>query len=368
MKKWVIVLMMGVVLVSSGCSAVNNNEAETTEPLPVNQVAATSAEGALSAPEAVEEPSTETNIEPTAPAPTPDEAISEIVHATRPDVPVYSQSLPGECNTGYAYTFPGFTVKPPCDNTNINLFERAVSVDLADFYHYVDILSAKAGKDNNWHYLSMELFGAGLPPEGVDLTYYFELDVDQDGRGDILLAVQNLDLYITDWTVSGVQVYGDGNKDNGGMTAIRPDKNSGDGYEMLLFDGGVGDDPDLVWVRHNPDRIQQVEFAFKPSLLNGRSSFMWWAGARLGEFDPAAFDFVDSQDLKAFYAVDTTCGMVQGQETAYNIRKCYIPPTPTQPRIQDVPPAFVCIKPPHPDPQSNCWIWFEDLCQWICFN
>jgi hypothetical protein len=27
-----------------------------------------------------------------------------------------------------------------------------------------------------------------------------------------------------------------------------------------------------------------------------------------------------------------------------------------------------CVQPPYPDPQNACWIWFEDLCQWVCVN
>jgi|GEM_PF-3687149 len=28
----------------------------------------------------------------------------------------------------------------------------------------------------------------------------------------------------------------------------------------------------------------------------------------------------------------------------------------------------ICIKPPHPDPENNCWIWFPDKCKWECWN
>lgn len=37
-------------------------------------------------------------------------------------------------------------------------------------------------------------------------------------------------------------------------------------------------------------------------------------------------------------------------------------PTP-KPEKEDI-----CIKPPHPDPENNCWIWFPDKCQWECWN
>ncbi|MDX9990812.1 MAG: hypothetical protein RBS68_02075 [Anaerolineales bacterium] len=289
-----------------------------------------------------------------------------ISHQSRPGNPLYSQALPGECNTGFNYKI-GFRVRPPCDTWGTNMLERAVSADMSSFYHYIDILSARVGKSGDWFYASFDLFGAGMAEEGVPLTYFFELDLDQNGRGDILLAVQDLDLYISEWSVTGVRAWRDLNGDVGGPTAVRPDGQSGDGYETLVFDQGLGDDPDLAWVRHNPDNYQRIEFAFKPALLDRKESFMLWAGAMRGRFDPQAFDLVDSQSETALYEVDTTCGWVFGHEKGYNLKKCFVAPDPTKAPQEESGPA-ICIKPPHPNPQDGGWVWNEAKCKWELWN
>ena len=300
-----------------------------------------------------------------------------IVHQTQPGAPVYTQSITSECNTGYNFNSDNFDVQPPCDSWNINLLERAVSADLSQFYHYLDILSARAGMSDGWIYLSMELFGAGVPTDGIEYTYFFEIDRDQNGRGDLLVSATNLDLYGTDWTVTGVRAQQDLNGDVGGITAVRADGSPGaDGYETKVFEEGYGDDPDLVWVRRNPTLSNRIEFAFKPELLGTDLNFMWWAGAMRGEFDPQAFDLVDSQNSEEFFEIDTTCGMVYGREGAYNIKRCYVAPVPTptvhsqqhQEQPTEQPTEEVCVQPPHPDPQNNCWVWFPDDCEWVCIN
>ncbi len=293
-----------------------------------------------------------------------------IVHLTQPGNPVFTQAITNECNTGFNFNSSTYKVQAPCDSWDINLLERAVSADLNQFYHYLDILSARAGLADGWLYFSIDLFGGGVPADGVDLTYFVEIDRDQNGRGDVLIAVTNLDLYGSDWTTTDVKAFQDLTGDVGGITAVRSDHlPSADGYETRVFDDGRGDDPDLVWVRRNPDRFNQVEFAIKMDLLDNDTNFMWWVGALRGSFDPQAFDLVDSQDRVSFFEIDTTCGLVYGQEEAYNLKKCYVAqiPTPTQAATVE-PTEEVCVQPPHPNPQDNCWIWFPEVCEWICFN
>lgn len=303
----------------------------------------------------IEETSTEANI---------------IEHQDIPGEPTYSQSLPSDCNTGFNVENGTFSIKAPCDNWAINLLERPVSADQSKFYHYLDILNAKAGQSDEWLFFRIDLFGAGFPDDGTDFTYYFELDTNQDGRGNYLLAVTDLDLYATEWSVTGLQVYKDQNGDVGSAIAIRPDNNAtGNGYDTLLFDQGLGDDPDLAWVRHNPSHYNQIEFAVKKSLVGSQTNLMWWAGAMLGSFAPQSFDLVDSFTQDTLYSIDTTCGWVLGRETSYNIRKCYIAPEPTEgPTRSSQPVEEVCVQPPNPNPQDGCWIWIEEDCEWVCFN
>lgn len=349
-----ITLSLVLVLLLAGCSlgqAASPSEspapAASTEPPPepASQASVTPAS------ETASETSTET-------------ALPEITHLVTPGVPIYNQWLPEECNTGFNFNRPGYRIHAPCDSWGTNLLERPVSADLSSFYHYIDILGARVGRSGDWMYASLDLFGAGVPEDDTPYTYFFELDLDQNGRGDILIAATNLALYTTDWTVSGVQAWQDSNGDVGGPTAIRPDGQTGNGYETMLFDQGQGEDPDLAWVRRSPDAYDRIEFAFKPSLLQGKASFLWWAGALHGPFDPGKFDLVDSATEDTLYAVDTTCGLAFGGQSGFNVKFCYIPTgSSAAPEEPDS-----CIQPPHPDPQNNCWWWDSAACQWICIN
>ena len=320
---------------------------------------------------------TQVETEEVATEPAASDPTDAIVHLTYPGNPVFTQAITSECNTGYNFNSSTYKVQAPCDSWDINLLERAVSADLSQFYHYLDILSARAGLSDGWFYFSIDLFGAGVPADGVDLTYFVEIDRDQNGRGDVLISVTNLDLYGSDWTTTGVKAFQDLTGDVGGITAVRSDNlPSADGYETMVFDDGKGEDPDLVWVRRNPDRFNQVEFAIKIDLLDNDTNFMWWVGAMRGNFNPKAFDLVDSQDRASFFEIDTTCGLVYGREETYNIKKCYVAPIPTPTvRTQNSgqvataqPTEEVCIQPPHPDPQNNCWVWFPEDCEWVCIN
>jgi hypothetical protein len=352
MKKNIFVILLVFAFILPACSMPQTSAQPAASEIPVQPVA-------------ILPESPATSVAPTdAPVSAPVAATeTPIAHKTLPGAPAYQQQLPGECNTGFNYQPVGYQVRPPCDVWHTALLERAVSADMGTYYHYLDILSAQMGRGGDWYYASLDLFGAGVPADGVSLTYFFELDFNQDGRGDVLLAVENIDLYGTEWTVSGVRAWRDLNEDVGGATPIRPDSQGGDGYETLIFDQGLGDDPDLAWVRRDPNRSQRIEFAFKPALLADNGSFMWWGGAMRGNFDPAAFDLVDANMETMLYEIDTTCGWVFGHEKAYNVRKCFIAPDPT-PKPKD----DICVKPPHPDPQNNCWIWFPDKCQWECWN
>lgn len=361
------IFIMSLLLTS--CSPTPESSA-VTEDYPL-----ASATEATQAPETeeteTEEPeSTEAVIEETLATEDVSSDISDVDHTNIPGEPAYSQSLPGECNTGFNVDNGAFSVKAPCDNWAINLLERPVSTDQTEFYHYLDILNAKAGQSGDWLYFRIDLFGAGFPDDDIPFTYYFELDTNQDGRGEYLIAVTNLDLYTTEWSVAGVQVYQDRNGDVGGRTAIRPDGSSNtDGYDTLIFDAGLGDDPDLAWARHDPSHANQIEFALKKSLVGSQVNLMWWAGAMMGTFNAQDFDLVDSASEDTLFAIDTTCGWFLGRETTYNIRKCYIAPEPTAgPANPSAPAEDVCVQPPNPNPNDGCWIWIEEDCEWVCFN
>jgi len=313
--------------------------------------------------------------EPTQAAPTAGEAPAAtqsapvVEHKDIPGNPRYAYNVPDECNTGFNFK-PGFTLRTACDRWATNVLERPVSSDMNLYFHYIDILGSSLGSDNMWIYARLELFGAGMPEDGSPFAYYVELHTDQDVRGETLVLADNLDLFANEWTTTGVKVYVDRDGDVGALTAVRPDYDSGNGYETLVFDQGQGEDPDLAWVRHNPDLVHVIEFAFKADAVDRATSLMWWGGAMRGALDPQRFDLVDSYGETALFEVDSTCGWVMGSQKGYNFKLRYIAPNPTATERPDKaqPAPKVCVQPPHPNPQNNCWVWEPDKCAWVCYN
>ena len=112
-----------------------------------------------------------------------------------------------------------------------------------------------------------------------------------------------------EWTTMGVQVWEDINDDVGGETPfLAEDGNPGDGYETLIFDQGLGDDPDIAWVRVSPDDPATVDFAFKRSLIpDWVTAILWWTWASQEPLVPADFDYVDTYDEDEVYLIGNSC-------------------------------------------------------------
>ena len=285
--------------------------------------------------------------------------VAVVEHVTSPGNPGYLDTqLVRDCSQGYAYeTYNTVSLIRGCDSWGINYLERPFPPDLGNYLGFLDIELAQFGSSGGWFFARMRVYDAAFLEDGNSLYYLFEMDQGFDGRGDILIVVENLPLDATQWTVTGVRVWQDINGDVGGEKAIRSDASaSGDGYETLLFDQGQGSDPDLVWARRSPNSPKSIEFAFKPSLLAGDESFLWWGWAFLGNFDPASFDLVDR--YTELYQLDNTCSMeFNGSPQGFPNGCRAIQPTPT--------PSPACIKTPNPGPG---WIWFPDKCRWELWN
>jgi hypothetical protein len=206
------------------------------------------------------------------------------------------------------------------DTYKHNVLERPFTAEEMDYVGAIDIFRVDLKVTNSWIYAIIFL-AEDLPASG-DMKYGLELDLKENGRGEILIQT---DLpRSTDWSVSGVKVYQDVDGDVGGASPMYMDvpDSSLTGYEVLVFDSGVGDIPDLVWVRRNPDAANSLQVAFKPALVSGFGGYMWSAWADDGLKAPELRDYNDrftEEDagspypgsplypIKGLYLVDTTC-------------------------------------------------------------
>jgi hypothetical protein len=215
---------------------------------------------------------------------------------------------------GYAHE--GFTY---ADQFLINRFERPFTVEMEQYRGYLDLILVNMKVNPPWIYV--DIFLADQLPESSQALYSVELDLDEDGRGDIFVqAAMPKDF---DWTVSGVIVFQDTDGDVGGENPLisdPPDENL-TGYETILFEEGIGDDADLAWVRRNPENETSIQIAFKGSVAGG-GGFLWSIWADEGLRDPGLSDYNDRftfaeagspypkhdyHPIQDVYLVDSTC-------------------------------------------------------------
>ncbi len=203
------------------------------------------------------------------------------------------------------------------DSYKVNLFERPFTQDMT-YVADLDIVSYNLSRDEKFYYVSIQLLGSN-PNNALGIDYAVELDLDADGFGDVIIVAHPP--YQVEWSTDNVQVARDMDHDTGGLSAERSDAPlPGNGYDKIIFDGGLGADHDLAWVRINAGKLATVQFAFKLSLAENR--FMYGVRADAGLRDITELDYVDRYTeeeagspqaeeklypLKAIYAVDNTC-------------------------------------------------------------
>ncbi len=209
-------------------------------------------------------------------------------------------------------------------------FERPYNANTMDVYFpHLDIDRAVVyPEDATWVYAVITMVGRDANNSFTG-QYAIELDLNQDGFGEFLIMADNP--ASTDWTTQSVRVYQDANADIGGVDPMQADSAgaSSDGYEVVLFDQGAGDDADLAWVRLDPADPNSFQIAYKQSLLAGEKTYTagLWAGTHL---DPALFDYSDhftheqagaaDASLASFYPIkglsefDNTCRQAIGYD------------------------------------------------------
>ena len=229
------------------------------------------------------------------------------------------------------------------DLFNTNILERPFTSEVMDYQAHLDLARVNLSASSPWIYITFVLEGA--PPEDSEAVYALEIDLESDGRGDWLVLGKVP--AGTEWTTAGAQAFKDDNEDVGGfspMNAENPNA-SRDGYETLVFEDYFGSDPDAVWIRRDPGSSNQVQLAFKHSLIGNDKSFAFGGWADEGLRDPGAFDYNDSMTfdqagsayaesskypIKELASVDNTCRWTYGYEPTTSFPGlCPLPATPT---------------------------------------
>lgn len=286
--------------------------------------------------------------------------LPDVTHKTIPGEPKYMLAqLITDCQTGF-YVEPGKPVDTRgCDWWQINRLERPHDEDFQDYLSPYDIIEAQFGEDDTWLFAQIVTFPA-TDPATMQGTFAIEIDRDLNMRGDYLIQVTNP--VAGDWSVAGVRVWKDTNNDVGSYTAFYADDvNTGDGYEEILFDQGLGDDPDLAWARISPDDSNTVQIAFKQSAI-GYPLFEWWAWASMDQPLNSNYDLVDTFDDNDLYYIDNTCAWIYGGKPRPldNICGYTIPDVPTpKPGGGGSHPTPGPCKPP----QGGCppgWFWIGE--------
>ena len=218
---------------------------------------------------------------------------------------------------------------PGGDRFTFGHFERPFNAETMDIYYPdLDIQDVSVFRDDIWVYSSILVKGRE-EPNPFPGNYALELDLDLDGAGDLFILARRPS--IEDWTSLGVQIWADDNRDVGGKLVINADLDGrGDGYEHLIFDQGMGNNPDLAWVRVPPDQPGIVQIAFMRLLLVGDRAYLMGVWAGYDDLQPGLFDLNDHftqaeageamtvmgslYPIKELSGVDSTCRMAIGFE------------------------------------------------------
>ena len=227
------------------------------------------------------------------------------------------------------------------ENFSVNLFERPFSAEGMVYLSDLDIVYTTLNRSGDWIYVEITVQGAR---DGqLQGTYGFEVDLNLDGRGDWLILASGLK---PEWSTDGVQAWKDSNKDVGDGFALQADPpQAGNGYDELVFDQGIGNDPDAAWARVDPTDPNSAQIAFKRGLINNDGEFIWGAWTDQGVTNPGWYDYNDhfthdeagspisglpQYPLKALAELDNTCRWSVGFTLVGNEPGiCPVPATPT---------------------------------------
>lgn len=255
---------------------------------------------------------------------------------------------------------------PYGDSYDINRLERPFKQDMS-YVADMDIVTFNLSEDNDWYYVAIELIGKD-PNNSLNINFGVEIDNDADGFGDTIIWAEPP--YTDEWSNNNIQVFEDKNHDTGGLSAELSDAplDTTDGYESLLFDRGVADDPDLAWVRKNAGLKAPLQFAFKKSLTDG--TFMLGVLSDAGLKDVTKMNYNDRftaevagspvrsnkhYPLGELYLFDNTCREAYGfAPTGYEPQLCPPPTSPTKEPGEPPDEQTACTNPSQYTDGSSC--------------
>jgi len=292
MKKGVVFCMITVLLISLSLTACNFNIAASGNE--EDQIAQTLVSMAFTQTAMSIEPELEITTPP------PEVGVEDVeeevaLEETASPVEIIHNLIPGEpgwINKWFYDTDSSSGSVTGGDDYVANLYERPFTEGDMVYRPDIDINKAEMSEDNSFYYLTLYLHG-NSPDGNLGGSYGVEIDINRDGRGDLLVIAHQPSS--SEWDITGVSVYKDPNKDVGGASIMRPDSAyTGDGYEQVLFSDEVLDDPDTAWARVANGSSPSVTIAFKKALIGSTSTFVWGVWASTNLLDPALIDLHDN--------------------------------------------------------------------------
>jgi hypothetical protein len=209
------------------------------------------------------------------------------------------------------------------DNILDNLYERPFTSEEMLYQPDLDITTVDFGpSDDGFYYFTIRLYGMNTEGGGLKGVYGIEFDRTLTGRGDLLVTVKETQ---KEWSMDGVTIYLDDNRDVGGLTPIVADAGfNGSGYDTTL----EMDAEKNAYARIDPKDGNAVQFAISYQVVGAVDQFLWGAWADNGLMDPTRFDYNDSMGpteagspihgnyypVKALFNLDNTCRLPFGLE------------------------------------------------------
>jgi hypothetical protein len=203
-----------------------------------------------------------------------------------------------------------------------SLYERPFTSQDMIYQPDLDIKTVDFASDADYFFITIRLHGLNESQGTLTGSYGVEFDRTLTGKGDAIIIVKSP---AATWSIKGVQLYIDPNKDVGGPTPLIADAGfKGNGYDKSLPVKGTN----IAYARIDPLDKQAVQIAISRSLLI-ESRFLWSAWADNGLKNVKSFDYNDTMTLgaagspiqtdadypiKALYNLDNTCRLPYGFE------------------------------------------------------